>query len=126
MGASVLIYDVAIRIPDLVVVKPMGETGHFLVAGISGAVLVAVAVRYIAPLVVTPAYWGYCIFAGGFGGFIFAHTFAACDWDRCSPAWNLVPYVSGWIAWQVLVCGGMYLGRKRAVGAGADYGLNFR
>ena len=111
--ASVLIYDAAIRIPDLVALEFLGELGDFIVAGVSGAVLVATAVRYIAPLAVAPAYWVYCIIAGLAGGAIFAYTFGACDWDQCSPSWRVVPYAFGWVAWQALVCAAMYTGRNR-------------
>ena len=116
--ASVLIYDAAIRIPDLVRIEFLGDLGEFIVAGVSGSVLVATAVRYLAPLDVTPAYWGHCIVAGLIGGAVFAYTFGACDWDRCSRWWTVIPYAFGWVAWQALVCGAMYLGRRQPAPVG--------
>jgi hypothetical protein len=124
--ASVFIYDLAIRIPDLIAIEILGDTGDFIVAGVSGAVLVATAVRFIAPLEVTPAYWGLSLLAGLVGGFVFSRTFEVCEWDRCTDAWMILPYAAGWIIWQSLVCTAMFLGvRQKKLSPGA-YGFNAR
>ena len=124
--ASIFIYDLAIRIPDLIAIGMLGDTGDFIVAGVSGAVLVATAVRFIAPLKVTPAYWGLSFLAGLIGGFVFSRTFEVCEWDKCADAWMILPYAAGWIAWQSLVCTAMFLGvRWKQLSPGA-YGFSAR
>ena len=124
--SGVLIYDVAIRAPDLVELETLGELGDFAIAGLTGAVLVAIAVRFLAPLTVTAAYWLLTAAAGFLGGLIFSQTFDLCNLDRCrSVAWVL-PYVSGWIAWQSLVCAAVYLGTRRPSPDGFDQGASTR
>ena len=124
--ASIFIYDLAIRIPDLIAIEFLGDTGDFMVAGISGAVLVATAVRFVAPLRVTPAYWGFSFLAGLVGGFVFSQAFEVCDWDKCAEAWMILPYAAGWIVWQSLVCAAMFLGVRRTEIAERTYGLSVR
>jgi len=124
--ASVLIYDLAIRIPDLIAIEALGDTGDFMVAGISGAVLVATAVRFIAPLTVTPAYWGFSFVAGLIGGLVFSQAFEVCSWDKCAETWMILPYAAGWIVWQSLVCAAMFLGVRRRAIAPGNYGLSVR
>ena len=124
--ASVFIYDLAIRIPDLIAIEILGDTGDFIVAGISGAVLVATAVRFIAPLRVTPAYWGFSFLAGLIGGLVFSQAFEVCEWDKCARAWMILPYAAGWIAWQSLVCAAMFLGVRRQESSPGAYGLSVR
>jgi len=124
--ASVFIYDLAIRIPDFIAIEFLGDTGDFMVAGISGAVLVATSVRFVAPLAVTPAYWGFSVLAGLVGGFVFSQAFEVCDWDKCAEAWMILPYAAGWIVWQSLVCAAMFLGVRRTEIAEETYGLSVR
>jgi hypothetical protein len=124
--ASVFIYDLAIRIPDLIEIEMLGDTGDFIVAGISGAVLVATAVRFIAPLVVTPAYWGFSFLAGLVGGFVFSLAFEVCEWDQCAETWMILPYAAGWIVWQSLVCAAMFLGVRRKELSPGAYGFSVR
>ena len=50
-------------------------------------------------------------------------TNEVCAWDACSPPWKILPYASGWIVWQGLVCTAMYLGLRRDE---AIQGLNIR
>ena len=124
--ASVLIYDSAIKIPDLIELNLPGDLGDFLVAGISGALLVAMAVRFVAPLPAGLAYWCLAFLAGAIGGFIFAMTFNACDWDSCDSAGLLALYASGWIAWQVLVCAALFIGSRHESESLAGYGVRTR
>jgi len=124
--ASVFIYDLAIRIPDLIAIEILGDTGDFIVAGISGAVLVATAVRFIAPLTVTPAFWGLSFLAGLIGGFVFSQSFEVCKWDNCAEAWMILPYAAGWIVWQSLLCAAMYFGTRRTAMSPGTYGLSVR
>jgi hypothetical protein len=97
-----------------------------MVAGVSGAILVATAVRFIAPLAVTPAYWGFSILAGLIGGYIFSRAFGVCNWDKCAAAWMILPYAAGWIVWQSLVCAAMFLGLRRTELSPGTYGLSVR
>ena len=124
--ASVFIYDLAIRIPDFIAIEMLGDTGDFIEAGVSGAVLVATAVRFIAPLEVTPAYWGLSVLAGLVGGLVFSRTFEVCEWDKCADAWMILPYAAGWIVWQSLVCTAMFLGRRRNELLAGAYGFSAR
>ncbi len=124
--ASVFIYDLAIRAPDLVAIEILGDTGEFVVAGISGAVLVATAVRFVAPLTVTPAYWGFSFLAGLIGGFVFSQAFEICEWDKCAATWMILPYAAGWIVWQSLVCAAMFFGVRRTEVSPGTYGLSVR
>jgi hypothetical protein len=124
--ASVFIYDLAIRIPDLVTIEIFGDSGDFMIAGISGAVLVATAVRFIAPLKVSPAYWGFAFLAGLIGGFVFSQAFGMCDWDKCAKTWLILPYAAGWIVWQSLVCTALFLGLRRTEMSSGIYGLSVR
>lgn len=124
--ASIFIYDLAIRIPDLIAIEILGDTGDFMMAGISGAVLVATAVRFVAPLTVTPAYWGFSFLAGLVGGFVFSQAFEVCAWDKCAEAWMILPYAAGWIVWQSLVCAAMFLGVRREELSAGTYGLSVR
>jgi hypothetical protein len=124
--ASILSYDAAMRIPDIVPSNLITDTGDFLLAGITGALLVATAVRFISPVRVRVGYWAYTTVAGLAGGLIFSRTFGLCDWDQCRPAWLIVPYASGWIAWQSLVCAAMYLGVRQAENDRLYYGLRVR
>ena len=124
--ASIFIYDLAIRIPDLIAIEILGDTGDFMVAGVSGAVLVATAVRFVAPLTVTPAYWGFSFLAGLVGGLVFSQSFTVCDWDKCAEAWMILPYAAGWIVWQSLVCTAMFLGIRRGELSAGTYGLSVR
>ena len=124
--ASIFIYDLAIRIPDLIAIEILGDTGDFMIAGISGAVLVATAVRFVAPLTVTPAYWGFSFLAGLVGGFVFGQAFGVCDWDKCAETWMILPYAAGWIVWQSLVCVAMFLGVRRAELSTGTYELSVR
>jgi hypothetical protein len=124
--ASVFSYDAAMRIPDIVPSNLITDTGDFMMAGLTGALLVATAVRFIAPLRVVPAYWAYTTVAGLAGGFLFAQVFEFCDWDRCRTAWLIVPYASAWIAWQSLVCAAMFLGLRQTDGDRISYGLSAR
>lgn len=125
-AASVLSYDAAMRIPDIVPSNLITDTGDFMFAGFSGAMLVATAVRFIAPLRVAPAYWSYTAAAGLAGGLVFARAFELCDWDRCHTAWLILPYASGWIVWQSLVCAAMFLGLRQADRDQVPYGLRTR
>ena len=125
-AASVFIYDLAIRIPDLIAIEVLGDSGDFIVAGIAGAVLVATAVRFIAPLKVTPAYWGFSVLAGLIGGFVFSRTFEVCEWDKCADAWMILPYSAGWIVWQSLVCAAMFFGVRRKEPSPGAYGFSVR
>ena len=124
--ASILIYDSAIKIPDLIELNLPGDLGDFLVAGISGALLVATAVRFVAPLPAGLAYWCLAFLAGAIGGFIFAMTFNACDWDRCDSTGWLAVYTSGWIAWQGLVCAALFIGSRQGSESLAAYGARTR
>ena len=124
--AGILIYDVAVRIPDLVAIDLIGDTGHFVIAGVSGALLVATAVRFIAPLAVTPVYWGLALLAGVVGGLVFSLAFVVCDWNRCASAWLVLPYSAGWITWQSLVCVAMFVGIRRDKASGTAYGVSVR
>ena len=125
-ATSVFAYDLAIRIPDLVAIEMLGDTGDFIVAGVAGAVLVATAVRYIAPLRVTPAYWGFSVLAGLIGGIVFSRTFGVCEWDKCADAWMIFPYAAGWIVWQALVCAAMFVGARRNELSPGAYGFSVR
>lgn len=125
-AASVLIYDLAIRTPDLITIPTLGDTGNFIVAGVTGAALVATAVRFIAPLEVTPAYWGFSVVAGLIGGIVFSRTFEVCAWDKCADAWMILPYAAGWIVWQSLVCAAMFLGVRRNYLSPGAYELSVR
>jgi len=111
--ASVLAYDAAIRVPDLIQARLFGDAGDFVVAGVCGALLVATAVRFLAPLAVTRAYWGLVTLAGLAGGLVFSCTFDLCNWDSCAKAWMILPYSGGWVAWQTLVLLAMYYGSDR-------------
>ena len=124
--ASILIYDAAIRIPDLVDINLIGDTGDFVIAGVSGALLVATALRFVAPLDVGPVYWSLVLLAGVVGGLVFSQAFEVCDWDRCASAWLVLPYSAGWICWQALVCAAMFLGTRRDRVPGAAYGVSVR
>ena len=124
--ASVFSYDAAIRIPDIVPSNLISDTGDFMLAGLAGALLVAMAVRFIAPLRVAPAYWAYVAVGGLVGGLVFSHTFELCDWDRCRTAWLILPYASGWAARQSLVCGAMFLGLRQPEKTGDLYGFSSR
>ena len=124
--ASIFIYDAAIRIPDLIEVEGIGDTGDFILAGITGALLVATAVRFIAPLRVGLAYWGFSFLAGLIGGYIFSQTFEVCNWDECTAVWMILPYASGWIVWQSLICAAMFHGMRRTATAQTAYGLSMR
>jgi len=111
--ASVLAYDLAIRVPELIQARLFGDAGDFVVAGISGALLVAAAVRFLAPLAITRRYWGLVMLAGLAGGYVFGWTFDLCDWDSCAKAWLILPYSGGWVIWQTLVLLAMYCGSDR-------------
>ena len=111
--ASVVSYDAAIKIPDLVELNLPGDLGDFLVAGVSGALLVATAVRFVAPLRVGLPYWSFAFLAGAIGGFVFAMTFNVCDWDSCSSPGLVLVYTSGWAVWQSLVCAALFVGSRR-------------
>lgn len=111
--ASVFIYDAAIRAPDLVRIEFLGDTGDYLLAGITGALLVATAVRFIAWRRATLRYWGLVFVAGIVGGYVFSHSIEVCAWDRCDAIWEIPLYLSGWITWQILVCAALYLGLHR-------------
>jgi hypothetical protein len=124
--ASIFSYDAAMRIPDIVPSNLITDTGDFMLAGLTGALLVATAVRFIAPLRVTPAYWTYTSAAGLTGGLIFSQAFKLCDWDQCRMAWLIMPYASGWIAWQSLVCAAMFLGARQPERNQPPYGLSVR
>lgn len=124
--ASIFIYDAAIKIPDLIEVERIGDTGDFIIAGISGALLVATAVRFIAPLRVGLPYWGFSFLAGLIGGYIFSQTFEVCSWDKCTADWMILPYASGWIIWQSLVCAAMFHGMRQTETTHAAYGLSRR
>lgn len=124
--ASIFSYDAAMRIPDIVPSNLITDTGDFMLAGLTGALLVATAVRFIAPLRVTPGYWAYTAALGLAGGLVFSLTFELCDWDRCRTAWLTLPYASGWIVWQSLVCTAMFLGARRPEKDRLPYGLNAR
>lgn len=117
--ASVFSYDAAVRIPDILPNNQFTDTGDFMLSGLTGALLVATAVRFIAPLRVAAPYWAYSALAGLAGGLIFSQVFELCDWDHCRTAWLILPYTSGWVAWQSLVCAAMFLGlRQQAVDSG--------
>ena len=125
-AASVLSYDAAMRIPDIVASNLISDTGDFMLAGVTGALLVATAVRFLGPLQVRSGYWVYTAIAGLAGGLIFSRTFGLCDWDQCRTAWLILPYASGWVAWQSLVCAAMYLGVRQAENDRLAYGLRVR
>lgn len=124
--ASVFSYDAAMRIPDIVPSNLINDTGDFMLAGLTGALLVATAVRFIAPLRVAPAYWAYTAAFGLAGGLVFSATFELCDWDRCRTSWMILPYASGWIAWQSLVCAAIFLGMRQTKRDRVTYGLSAR
>ena len=113
MLGSVMIYYTAIEVPGLVKIAFLGDTGPHMIAGVTGALLVAVSTRVIAPLSVTPGYWAMSLLAGMLGGFLFSLTFEICPWDACSPPWKILPFTSGWIVWQGLICAAMFLGLRR-------------
>lgn len=113
MLASVMIYYTAIEVPELVKIAVLGDAGLYTTAGIIGAVLVAVATRFIAPLSVTPGFWVMSLLAGTIGGLLFSLTIDICPWDSCSAPWKILPFTSGWIVWQGLICTAMYLGLRR-------------
>jgi hypothetical protein len=124
--ASVLSYDAAMRIPDIVPSNVITDTGDFMLAGVTGALVVATAVRFIAPLQVRASYWAYTAVAGLVGGLIFSRTFELCDWDHCRTAWLVLPYSSGWIIWQSVLCAAMYVGIRQARDDRRAYGLSVR
>ena len=90
------------------------------------ALLVATAVRFIAPLQVAPVYWGLAPLAGVVGGLIFGQAFNVCAWDRCASAWLVLPYAAGWISWQALVCIAIFVGSRRIRAPDSAYGVNLR
>ena len=51
--------------------------------------------------------------AGLVGGLLFSLTIDICAWDSCSAPWKILPFTSGWIVWQGLICAAMYLGLRR-------------
>ena len=124
--ASVVSYDAAIKIPDLIDLNLPGDLGDFIVAGVSGALLVATAVRFIAPLRAGLPYWSFTFLAGAIGGFVFAMTFDVCDWDNCSSPGLILVYASGWAAWQSLVCGALFVGSQRSPAEHGAYGASVR
>ncbi len=123
MLGSVMIYYTAIEVPDLAKIDLLGEASPYMIAGITGAMLVAMATRFIAPLSVTPRFWAMSLLAGMIGGFLFSLTIDVCAWDACLPPWKILPFASGWIVWQGLICAAMYLGLRRDE---AIQGLNIR
>lgn len=50
MLASVMIYYTAIEVPELVKIEFLGEAGQYMIAGVTGAMLVAVARRFRASI----------------------------------------------------------------------------
>jgi len=120
--ASVLAYLAAIELPDIIGLPFGGEVGAFSQAGVIGAVLVAIAVRIIAPLKIHTRYWGLTLLAGAIGGAIFSQTFGVCVLDSCESLAEFVAHSFGWVAWQMLVCAALWLGvrhdRQDIVSAG--------
>ena len=124
--ASVFIYDLAIRIPGKIPLTIVGDLDDFVIAGMSGALLVAMAVRYVGAVEVRPCYWANCLIAGLLGGLIFTSTFEICSWGNCASPWLILPHVSGWTAWQSLVFLALYSGSRQAHEAQSGYGLSVR
>ena len=123
---SVVIYDLAIRMPNFITFDLDGDLDDFLISGVTGALLVAAALRFIAPLDVKPSYWGFAVLAGIVGGGIFALTFDVCRWDHCSSPWQILQYSFGWVAWQSLVCAAIYSGSGREQLTDPVYGVSAR
>ena len=111
--ASIFSYDAAMRVPGIRPSSIIFDPVSFMFAGLTGALLVATAIRFIAPLRAGPEYWAYTAAAGLSGGLIFYFTFDICDGGPCRSAWQIIPYASGWIIWQTLVLLAMYEGQKR-------------
>lgn len=108
--SSVVAYVAAIEVPNLISPPIGGEVAEFMEAGVIGAVLVAVATRFIAPLVTRPRYWGFTLVAGIIGGAIFSQTFGICVMDSCDSLAKISPYSLGWVTWQMLVCAAIWFG----------------
>lgn len=112
--ASVLSYYIAIEIAGLRDFQVFRVWIQYTIAGVSGAVLVATATRFVAPLVVHANYWLYTTLAGLIGGALFSVTAEVCFWDDCRSLWQVLAYSSGWVIWQGLVFGAMYASVRRS------------
>ena len=111
--ASAASYYIAIEVASLDDFAILTERVQFMIAGLTGAFLTVAATRHIAPLKVRPAYWLWSAVAGLAGGAVFSFTIEVCFWDRCNAWWHVLPYASGWIAWQGLVCLAMVFGQQQ-------------
>jgi hypothetical protein len=113
IAASIASYYLAIEFASLDDFAILTERVQFMLAGTTGAILVALATRFIAPLRIRAAYWYFTVLAGLLGGFIFSFTIEICFWDKCNAGWQVLPYASGWIVWQGLVLLAMHFGAQR-------------
>lgn len=102
---SIVAYYAALSMPARVEIDWLGVPGPLVVSGVTGAMLVAILAWLVVPLQVTIRYWSLSLIAGIVGGLLSFHTLAMCDWwQGCVPSWRALPFSSGWIAWQMLVC----------------------
>ncbi len=111
--SSVLSYYIAITFASLDNFAILTEPAQYVLAGLTGAILVATATRFIAPLKIRTAFWVLVVTAGLVGGAAFSVTADVCFWDKCTAWWHVLPYSAGWIIWQALVFLAMYMGSKR-------------
>jgi hypothetical protein len=114
--SSVFSYYLAITFASLDGFAILTEPAQYILAGVTGAVLVATATRFIAPLKIRTAFWILVVSAGLAGGALFSVTSSLCFWDKCADWWRVPPYSAGWIFWQVLVFLAMYMGSERDSG----------
>ena len=106
-------YYLAIEFASLDDFAILTERVQFMLAGTIGAILVALATRFIAPLRIRAAFWYFTVLAGLVGGTIFSFTIEICFWDKCNAWWQVFAYTAGWIIWQGLVLLAMHSGAQR-------------
>jgi hypothetical protein len=113
IATSITSYYLAIEFSSLDDFAILTERVQFIIAGTTGAILVALATRFIAPLRIRTAYWYFIVLAGLVGGIIFSFTIEICFWEKCNAWWQVLPYTAGWIIWQGLVLLAMHFGTQR-------------
>lgn len=114
MIAGIAGYELAINVPDWLPFGDRGESTNFAIAGLTGALLAALAVRWIASLTPRGAFWPMVVAAGIVGGFAFEPLFNLCMVADCDSVWLVLAHSSAWIIWQGLVFLALHYGRRPA------------
>jgi hypothetical protein len=113
LGGTVVVYYVALLMPDRVSIDWLGAPGPLIVTGVTGAMLTAILAWLAVPLRVAPRYWSLSMMAGILGGLVSYRALSFCDWTfGCSSVWQILPYSAGWLVWQVFMCFALNFGSK--------------